>query len=138
MSYYRHFLAGIADINFNLEVGAQVKKKLLSALAEDIGKDIKQLEVEIASLPVSYDDVIAQASLDEYRRTKTEQLESLKAEQSKQQAALAELASATEIEPGKLVPTLASYFRNINHLAETLSDAPAEIKANQTYLYLNV
>lgn len=142
MGYCRTFIDGIRQINVSKSSAQAIHQALLASAHQSLLADSQHLQATIASLPEKVvDNPSANIQLQAYRAKQKEalsrvdlQLDSLVTEASQEGI---DLAKEVDIDDA-FITSFASYFRDIHHLADTLSDAPPVIKALQTKLYVEI
>ena len=142
MTYCKKFINGISTINFTEESVLAVKNNLLAFAYQDLKKQAEELARIIKELPKEREDNRSfNTQLTAYKK----QHAALIVTMQLQMLALAEAAHPTKIDtevvidnPPAFVAGFANNFRNIKHLADTLSDAPPAIKNLQTLCYVEI
>lgn len=142
MVYCAQFIDGIRRINFTGDDAALLRRVVFVSVLDDLNKQKKLLEGQIKGLSGMKDEDLTldlqQRFKPHYRQLTTDlealdrQIARIKAEES----GLTELHAA--VVDGTFIQNFTSYFRDISHLATTLSDAPSEIKMKQTELYIEI
>ncbi|MCL9685477.1 hypothetical protein, partial [Legionella maioricensis] len=142
MAYSKKFIDGINAINFSSDSAILLRNSLIAAAYQELVEEQKAVQKGLSELPKSIpDNEFANSELERYRE-KQQELESriqtqigLFTQEYSQQI----LTAKTVIgDPDLFVKTFAENFRDISHLAYTLSDAPPVIKEFQTALYIEV
>ena len=139
MAYCKKFIDGINAINFSEKSAEIIKNALIASAYKELKKESELLTARAGDLPKSIDDnVAANEQLAEYKL----KLKGTLAAIALQMKALREAVPDVNLEapiamgdPIVFVDAFAKNFRNIRHLADTLSDAPDTIKNLQTQLY---
>ncbi|KTD12538.1 hypothetical protein [Legionella hackeliae] len=143
MAHCKKFIAGIGAINFTESSARLLRQALLSCAYQELQQELKEIEDRKALLPQRIQDSdLGNKQLIVYKQKQDEAALRIKA----QLKVLENLAA--EAPPFKLetkvvideafIQDFAINFRNIRHLAETLSDAPTIIKQQQTRLYTEI
>ncbi len=142
MAYCKHFIDGINTINFSDSSGRLLQQSLMALVYQALKKEQGRIQENLSTLPLHQDDnPFAEEQLSLYRKKQTQAIDVIDAQM---QAILADnrgvdLESEKIItDPTLLIQSLAENFRDVKHLAYVLSDAPSEIKALQTSLYIKV
>ncbi|WP_141676686.1 hypothetical protein, partial [Legionella jamestowniensis] len=154
MAYCKKFIAGISAINFSESSAQLLKQALLSFAYKELQQELQAIKDRLARLPEKVDEtVLENEQLQRYRNVLgNEQLQAYKETQANAAARiefqLKSLQEEAKNPPFDLdakfkiddafIQNFASNFRNIRHLADTLSDAPVAIKELQTRLYTEI
>uniref|UniRef100_UPI0010419E58 hypothetical protein n=1 Tax=Legionella jamestowniensis TaxID=455 RepID=UPI0010419E58 len=154
MAYCKKFIAGISAINFSDSSAQLLKQALLSFAYKELQQELQAIKDRLARLPIKVDEHdLENEQLQTYRNVLGN--EQLQAYKEKQAAAVARIEFQLSMlqEEAKNPPfdldaefkiddsfiqNFAGNFRNIRHLADTLSDAPVAIKRLQTRLYTEI
>ncbi|KTD29906.1 hypothetical protein, partial [Legionella micdadei] len=143
MAYCKKFIDGISLINFADNSAELIRNTLISYAYNELSKELEKIKEGLENLPPSIpDNSNANELLAHYKKTQKAKAELI----ARQMGAMEELVGAENLKKEKrvalegeeFIKSFASKFRNIRHLADTLSDAPSEIKALQTRLYTEV
>ncbi|WP_131764338.1 hypothetical protein, partial [Legionella drozanskii] len=141
MAYCKKFIDGINLINFADESAELLRDILIHYAINDLKTNSEKIKEDLERLPLSIpDNKFADEQLKIYR----EKQEALLKHLNNQVGIIAPLGSALnfeqepEIDIDKFISNFAVYFRNLQHLSDTLSDAPPQIKNLQTRLYIEV
>ncbi|ARH00934.1 hypothetical protein [Legionella micdadei] len=143
MAYCKKFINGISLINFADNSAELIRNTLISYAYNELSKELEKIKEGLENLPPSIpDNSNANELLAHYKKTQKAKAELI----ARQMGAMEELVGAENLKKEKrvalegeeFIKSFASKFRNIRHLADTLSDAPSEIKALQTRLYTEV
>ena len=143
MKFCRKFINGINSINFVGPSSETLKKSLIVFAYQELKREHEQLLKQLSELPESIlDNVVANEQLEEYKKKQREFLEQIA---NRIHAISDEYSHSLDlsVEPviddlPAFIKSLAQNFRDIKHLAYTLSDAPPNIKKLQTQLYIEV
>ncbi|CEG58650.1 hypothetical protein [Legionella fallonii] len=144
MAYCKKFVNGINAINFSGDSAQILRATLITFAYQELMRDQEEISKGLAALPESIrDNVAANEQLNLYKAKKREallQIETrMKALSEQYESALKHKAELNiRDEAPAFIKSLAQNFRDIKHLAYTLSDAPPAIKALQTQLYIEV
>ncbi|ASQ44885.1 hypothetical protein [Legionella clemsonensis] len=154
MAYCKKFIAGISAINFSESSAQLLKQALLSFAYKELQQELQVIKDRLARLPEKVDEqILENEQLQTYRNVLGNK--QLQAYKEKQAAAVARIEFQLSLlqEEAKNPPfdlnaevniddsfiqNFAANFRNIRHLADTLSDAPVAIKRLQTRLYTEI
>ncbi|WP_131796118.1 hypothetical protein, partial [Legionella lansingensis] len=141
MVYCKKFIAGINAINFSPESAKLIKGSLVSFALNELEQTMETLKGELRDLPKKINDnPIVNEQLKKYRQKQEENLRQIdgQIDALKRQASEEDLrVEAVELDE-TFLREFAENFRNLRHLADTLSDAPTLIKEQQTRLYTEI
>lgn len=132
------FIEGIARINFIDPTALAIKRLLLLDILKVLDDEFKRLEQNVQNARTVVEDLAESNVLKEYKaeqEKEKERIQTLIVHTTEQIAQLQDYKLSEDI---NLVTVFGSYFRNLHHLANTLSDAPPEIKKLQTPLYVQI
>lgn len=137
------FIDGINLINFSDNSAELIRNTVLSYAYNELLKELEKIQADLKALPDSMsDNSEANELLSNYKKAQEAKCELIAGQiVSIQELVRVESLSKEKkiaLEDEEFIKTFASKFRNIRHLADTLSDAPFEIKALQTRLYTEV
>ncbi|MFJ1269081.1 hypothetical protein ACD661_10970, partial [Legionella lytica] len=143
MKFCSKFINGLNSINFVASSSNALKQSLIAFAYQELKKEQEQRLKQLSELPISIPgNVIASEQLEEYKKKQREAVEQMAAQMN---AISEEYSSslALDVEPNienlpAFIKSIAQNFRDIKHLAYTLSDAPPAIKKLQTQLYIEV
>ncbi|SKA30983.1 hypothetical protein SAMN02745128_03241, partial [Legionella maceachernii] len=143
MAYCKKFIDGINLINFSDNSAELIRNTVLSYAYNELLKELEKIQADLKALPDSMsDNSEANELLSNYKKAQEAKCELIAGQiVSIQELVRVESLSKEKkiaLEDEEFIKTFASKFRNIRHLADTLSDAPFEIKALQTRLYTEV
>ncbi|WP_193786811.1 hypothetical protein, partial [Legionella nautarum] len=141
MAYCKKFIDGINLINFSGESAELIRKILIHHAIKELRNKSEKIKEDLKEFPPSTSE----------NKSADEQLIILKKKQEAQLRNLDEqlglitalgvdfdLEEELKIDSDKFISNFAVYFRNLQHLSDTLSDAPSDIKNLQTRLYIEV
>ncbi|KTC64955.1 hypothetical protein Lade_1762, partial [Legionella adelaidensis] len=140
MTYCKHFIAGIKQINFSPETASTLRVALIQSALLDLTTQQEVISKELALLPESIpENTNADKLLQEYKEKRAatvqgiaEQIEDIKTENP-----TLDWEQHIAISPDFIIQ-FAENFKNLPHLAETLSDAPPVIKQWQAQIFAHV
>ncbi|WP_188668253.1 hypothetical protein, partial [Legionella impletisoli] len=139
MTACKHFLTGIEQINFATESAKRLRQILLTLAIKELKAEEQSQRTLLSKLPdVIEHNPIAEKPLKLLKQQLSSQIESIHSRialiQNEAEASGLKLHEDIELDDS-FIKAFAENFRNIPHLANTLSDAPPEIKTLQTKLY---
>lgn len=142
MTYCKKFMSGIQQINFPKSQAIKMREALFISAHQTLTETYASLTQELAALPDHVtDNPAADKQLTAYKAQQTRNLHAITTQINdivrQATADQIDLAQAVTFDD-QFIAGFAGNFRNIRHLAYTLSDAPPAIKALQTKLYAAV
>ena len=145
MAYCKKFINGVNAINFSGASAEFLRDALITFAYQELNREQEQISKDLAALPDRIpDNSAADEQLELYKKKQNEALRQIEirikaiSEQYDNKLKLdAELIIRDEDKPA-FIKSLAQNFRDVKHLAYTLSDAPPTIKQLQTELYIEI
>ncbi|BCA96633.1 hypothetical protein TUM19329_29940 [Legionella antarctica] len=142
MAYCKKFINGINAINFSSESAKLLRNSLIAFAYQELESEHAVIQKELSELPQTIlENQFAQDQLVLYKKKQNEIAQEIKLQLeafSLHYHLKSEESEAIIEDPALFIKTFAENFRDINHLAYTLSDAPTNIKKLQTQLYTEV
>jgi chromosome segregation ATPase/serine/threonine protein kinase len=142
MIFYKRFLEEIKRINFTQGAGAEIHRLVFASAYQALEELRQRLDEKIGLLPDNIPaDIEANSQLQTSRQRLLRDKEYLDRELGVIKASAVEANLVLEGElsfDDNFIHDFSSYFRDLKHLAEILSDAPTLIKAHQTSIYASI
>ncbi|WP_019216172.1 hypothetical protein [Legionella tunisiensis] len=141
MAYCKKFIDGINAINFSEKSVGIVKNALIAYTYQELAEESKAIEARLEHLPESIE---GNESANEQLALYKEKQQKINLDIKARMLGLQESVKVNLDEPivlGDIAVFISEFsqnFRNIRHLADTLSDAPAAVKKLQTNLYVEM
>ena len=136
------FLEGISQINFTGDLGKKTHLLLLASAYQTLKAEHEKQRQSMGGINREFpENSRAAEKLHQYREKQEQILESIRVQMDakEEEAKLENFDLNQSIEfSGVFIAQFARLFRNVQHLANTLSDAPPEIKKLQTQLVTQI